>query len=71
MVDVGYFYLWYKLNVGQCTNIYNVKWQRALRSMTRMLQVGQKKGTECDEMRKFFAECHCSDNREGDKKQLQ
>ena len=26
-----------------------------------MLQVGQNKGTKCNEMRNFFAECHCSD----------
>ena len=33
--------------------MYNVKWQRARGSMTWMLQVGQNKGTECNEMRNF------------------
>ena len=49
---VGFFYLWYEMNVGQCTN-NNVKWQRALGSMTWKLLVGQNKGTECNEMRNF------------------
>ena len=32
-----------------------------LEALTGMLQVGQNKGTECNEMRNFFVECHCSD----------
>ena len=32
-----------------------------LEALTGMLQVGQNKGTECNEMRNFFVECHRSD----------
>ena len=39
----GYFYLWYELNVGQCTNIMSRgRGHLPYGRLTWMLQVGQK-----------------------------
>ena len=52
---VGYFYLWYELNVGQCTNITSRgRGHLPYGRPTWMLQVRQNKDIECNEMRNFL-----------------
>ena len=54
-VVAGYFYLWYELNLGQCTNIMSRgRGHMLYGSLPWMLLVWRNKGTECNEMRNFL-----------------
>ena len=55
VVVVGYCSLWCELNVGHCTNIMSRgRGHLPFGRLTWMLQVGQNKGIECNEMRNLL-----------------